>query len=216
MAIRAGIAAAAVSVRSGVRSTPLTSAYGVLLAGAAVLQYLNPELGARLIDYSSTNLDNLKDHPIRSLLASALFMDSHPAPGLMMGVLPMAWSERWIGSWRTGALFAAGHTGATLITAQTIKYGLSKGYYGAEVRSAQDIGVSYGSLTVRFALIGAAAPGKPRAGVAAGAIGWLLATSPWKAPKDFSGTGHLVAAAMGAAAALPIAHQNLRRVRPAG
>ncbi|MGV1037515.1 MAG: rhomboid-like protein [Candidatus Nanopelagicales bacterium] len=187
------------------RTHPVTFAYGTALAATATVAWISPATNDRLYDYFSTNLDNLDDHPLRALFGSGLLVDGQLLPNLMMALVPIALSERRIGSAATAGVFVAGHVGASLLTARTIANGLANGYYPISVRSDRDVGVSYGSLTIRFALIGEVRPGWPRALAAGSAAAWLAATQPWRLPRDFTSTGHVIAAGLGVAVAGVIA-----------
>lgn len=193
----------------------MTASYGAVLAATAAVAWISPETNDRLYSYFSTNLDNLDDHPGRALLGSGLLIDGPLVPNLLMALAPMALSEARIGSGATAGVFAAGHVVASLLTARTIRYGLARDYYPESVRSERDVGVSYGSLAIRFALIGELRPGWPRAVAAGSAAAWLLATQPWRLPRDFTSSGHVIAAGIGLAVAAVIAGRNRGAWSPA-
>lgn len=180
-----------------VRRYPVTCVYGTVVAATATVAWISPRTNERLYDYLSTNLDNLADHPLLALFGSGLLVDGQLLPNLVMALGPMALSEARIGSVATAGIFVAGHVGASLLTARTIRRGLAQEYYPSSVRSDRDVGVSYGSLTIRFALIGEVRPGWPRAVATGSAAAWLVATQPWRLPRDFTSTGHVIAAGLG-------------------
>lgn len=190
---------------------PVTTAYGGILIGTSLARRRWPEAMNRVVDDVSTNLENLDRHPIRALVGSAFFIDGSLPLHVPFGFVPLAISESRLGSKRTVAIFAVGHIGATLITAATIRRGIATGYYDPSVAESQDVGISYGGLTVRFAAIGAlnSATGIRVDIARAGAL--LAITQPWQLPRDFTATGHTVAAAIGAIIGVGIRRQNRRR-----
>jgi hypothetical protein len=193
------------SVRRLPREAPFSLSYAGIIIATSTVRALWPQHGRRATTDLSTNLSNLDHHPVRALFGSALVVDGSVLLNLAFGITPMVIAERRLGPTTTAAMFTIGHTGASLITAATIKRGIATGYYPPEVAKATDIGLSYGGLTVRFAAIGAL----PGAGaqlldvVRAGVL--LGMTLPWKMPRDFTSTGHVAASAIGAIGAVIIA-----------
>lgn len=194
------------------RHAPVTLVYATILCGTSAARALWPEPLERAVSYSSTNIENLHDHPVRSLVFSAFFVDGSVPVHIPFGFVPMAICERRLGSPLTVFAFSVGHVGATLLTAATIRRGLRTGYYPQEVRTAPDVGMSYGGLAVRFAAIGALPPTASRRVEALRAGTLLSLTQPWRMPRDFSATGHTIAAAIGAALGVGIALGRRRRV----
>ncbi|MEU6314009.1 rhomboid-like protein [Streptomyces sp. NPDC047014] len=222
---RGPLAAPRRAVRSYPRRAPLTLAYVcLLLAGHAWIVYgLSAEQAADVLGYVSTNLDNLQDHPLTSLLGSALFFDGTltdvASPDFIgtlitlgLGVCGfLAWAEyRW-GRVRAVAVFLGGHLAATLLTAAVIAVALRQGWYPDDVRQSLDFGISYGAQTV-LALGTLALPRWGRLPWAAFVLAWPLGGAEWQGPlPDFTTVGHLTAAVLGFAL---IAVPALRRPRP--
>ncbi|WP_181799004.1 rhomboid-like protein [Kitasatospora acidiphila] len=194
------------------RRAPLTFAYVcLLLATHAWVEYgMTAERSAELLRYFSTNLDNLRDHPVSALLGSALFFDGTLTDvtsvgfggtfiTLGLGVCGcLAWAERRWGGLRAAGTFLLGHIGATLLTAVVIVVALRHGWYPPSVRQADDYGISYGAQSV----MAAATIGLPRWS----RLPWVLFVlawplgggSDWPGPlPEFSTIGHLLAAALG-------------------
>ncbi|MFF4388734.1 rhomboid-like protein [Streptomyces sp. NPDC001552] len=199
------------AVRGYPRLAPLTLAYVcLLLVSHAWVGYgLSADRAATVLGYLSTNLDNLRDHPLPALLGSALFFDgtltdvtSTDFVGTLitlgLGVCCfLAWVEHRWGKARAAAVFLGGHVAATLLTAVVITVALRHGWYPTAVRQALDYGVSYGAQTV-LAIGTLALPRWGRLPWAAFVLAWPLGGAEWAGPlPDFTTIGHLVAAALG-------------------
>lgn len=61
--------------------------------------------------------------------------------------------ERWLGSARTAFAFAAGHVGATLLTAAGLWLALRYEVVGTYITHAIDVGASYGFFAVAAVLV---------------------------------------------------------------
>ncbi|WP_406087269.1 rhomboid-like protein [Streptomyces virginiae] len=199
------------AVRAYPRRAPLTLAYVCLLLVGHVWidQWLSVDRAADVLGHLSTNLDNLRDHPVSALLGSVLFFDgtltdvaSTDFVGtfitLGLGVCCfLAWVERRWGKRRAIAVFLGGHVAATLLTAVVIIVALRQGWYPTEVRQSLDYGVSYGAQTV-LALGTLALPRRGRLPWAVFVLAWPLGGADWSAPlPDFTTIGHVVAAVLG-------------------
>jgi hypothetical protein len=193
------------------RRSPVTTAFVVLLFAAHfwVDRLLPRDTAAWLLLAVSTNLDNLRHDPIGSLLGSALFFDgtltnfwSLDFAGTLItlgaGVIVcLAWLERRYGPLRAFGIFAAGHIGATLLTAPFILLAISHGWYPESIRHTYDFGISYGAQAVLAASSLLLRPIlRPFAIV--GVLAWPLGGADWlNGVPDFSTVGHLLAAAIG-------------------
>ena len=184
-------------VVSAIAAAPVTTSYALVLCGTRAVEHARPEESGQLLDHVSSNVDNLRTHPALALVGSAMFVDGPLVPNLVAGCVPMGIAEARLGSRNAAAVFVAGHVGATLINAAIIKRGVRIGYYDDAITGSRDVGLSYGALAVRFAAIGTFTD--PRAvavdAIKAGAI--LALTQPWRMPRDFVATGHVIAAAIG-------------------
>ncbi|MGW7381127.1 rhomboid-like protein [Streptomyces sp. NPDC054794] len=199
------------TARAYPRRAPLTLVYVcLLLVSHAWVSYgLSAERAATLLNYVSTDLDNLHDHPVASLLGSVLFFDGTLTDvasiefvgtfiTLGLGVCCfLAWVESRWGKPRAVAVFLGGHVAATLLTSVVVTVALQHGWYPAAVRQASDYGISYGAQAV-MAVGTLALPRWARLPWAAFALAWPLGGTEWPGPlPDFTTIGHLIAALLG-------------------
>jgi hypothetical protein len=180
-----------------IRSAPLTYIYlFVLLITTWALRTASASVGKRLLLEQSTNLHHLGRDPVRVLVASAFWLPSSEQLllWLLLFTLIMAPVERWIGSARTGLVFALGHVGATLITAAGLWLAVDFELVARQVSHAVDVGVSYGFFAVA-ALLVFRFSGKQRVLYTALLVGFLaiaVAVGP-----NFTDFGHIAALALG-------------------
>ncbi|MFC5138560.1 rhomboid-like protein [Actinomycetospora rhizophila] len=191
------------ALRTWVRAGPVTAAYlGALVATHVVLAATGTGPAARA--WSSTNVDNLRDHPLGALATSPFHLGNSgeitPGTVAIVGVGiggAMWWLEARRGVATAAAAFAGGHVGATVLTVPLILAAVDGGVYPASVLSAVDVGVSYGAQ----AAAAAATTLLPRWAGVAGALvvaGWPLLDAEWsRGWPDFTSVGHLVAAGIG-------------------
>ncbi|WP_405791886.1 hypothetical protein OG753_37230 [Streptomyces sp. NBC_00029] len=217
------------AVRGYPRRAPLTLAYVCLLliSHAWVGYGLSDERAAAVLGHVSTNLDNLRDHPVSALLGSVMFFDgtltdvtSTEFVGtfitLGLGVCCcLAWAEHRWGKLRAVAVFLGGHVAATLLTAVVIAVALRHGWYPTAVRQSLDYGVSYGAQTV-LAIGTLALPRWGRLPWAVFVLAWPLGGAEWTTGPlpDFTTIGHLMAAVLGFGL-LGVPALRRQRLRPA-
>src|SRR5579884_883382 len=169
----------------------------VMTAATAALAELPARERASLVLSSSTNLDELSRAPLRVLAASILWVS--PTDYVMLvvpTVLLLVAIELRAGSRSALLVLAAGHVGATLLTAAGIATGIHAGTVSPEVANAVDVGVSYAT----FALVGygaTLADASWRPWLLAAALGMLAAALALDA--DFTSFGHLFSLALGVA-----------------
>lgn len=168
-----------------------------------------------LIATASTNLHNMRSHPLDVLVVSAFWLSSTWLfwPMVLLVLVVMAPLERRMGTGRTVAVFAAGHVGATLLTVSGIALGVGHGWLPTRVAYAVDVGPSYGlaALASRFILV-LCRPGVrgPLLALLAGSLVGLV----WAVP-GFTSVGHLVAAGLGAGIAAGVHRYAAARPVPA-
>lgn len=166
-----------------------------LVISATVMLRLDPDAQDRLMCRASTNLHNLGNGHVGTLLGSAFILEPGPiyvwAPGLLC---LLALAELM---WRSGRLmvgFAVGHIGATLLVAVGLTAAVQLGWLPEAVDRATDVGMSCGAAAVLGTLT-AAIPGDWQKTW----IGWWLsvAVAAVYLGQDFTNVGHAVALLLG-------------------
>ena len=190
-------ASSAVLARLGrVRVTLL---YAAALAAVAVgLAHLRPSVQASVMRHVSTNLHNLGEGRIGTLISSAFVNEAGPVylwlPGLvaLLALGELLWESR-----RLVVAFVVGHVGATLLVAAGITAALTAGWVSSAIVDATDVGMSYGAVAVMGSFT-AAIPRRWRAGWAGG---WLAVAfgSVVLSGGEFTNVGHAVALVIGMA-----------------
>lgn len=183
---------------AGLRSIQLTLACVLTLLATTVIQRLVGAVSAaRLLAASSTDVAHLAHHPVRVLVASALWL---PGRGwvepLLLLALVLALLERRAGTRLAAAVFAAGHVVATLATELGVAVLVSAGALPRHGLHRVDVGVSYGF----YACVGAMAGLLPvwlRWVALPAAAAWL--TAGLLRHLDLTSTGHLLSLAVGVA-----------------
>ena len=175
----------------------VTLLYAVALAMVAeVLLLLGPRTQTEVIRQVSTNLHNLGEGRIGTLIGSAFVNDAGPIyfwlPGFvaMLALGELLWQSR-----RMVVAFAVGHLGATLIVAAGLAAALGAGLLSNSVAESTDVGMSYGAVAV-LGTFTAAIPVRWRAPW----IGWWLAVAAGStvlSGGDFTNTGHAIALILG-------------------
>jgi hypothetical protein len=211
------------SARDLPRRSPVTCGYLALLALTDVLVHhlLPPATRARLLLDISTNLDNLGRHPVRSLVASMLVIDTRAAfldDVLIVGLgiaACLGWLERRAGSLRAAGVFVFGHVTATLVAAVVLLAAIHGGSYPRSVEHSLDYGVSYGSITAVTAITWYL-PRRTRAFWAALCVLYPLTDTTWYGwVPDFTTVGHMAGALCGLAAGLAV-RRRTSRTEPRG
>jgi Rhomboid-like protein len=203
------------ALRDGVRTAPLTAAYLlVLVVTTWVLQTSSQRIANRLLLEQSTNLHHLARDPVRVLVGSAFWLSAGWqllawAPLFAVVLAPV---ERRLGSGRTTLVFAAGHIGATLLTAAGLWIALRVDIVEKSVVNARDVGPSYGFLAVA-ALMTAFVDPRLRKPYAAGLV--AVVVSLVAVSHSFTDVGHLLATAIGFAC-LPVARRARADLPPVG
>jgi rhomboid family protein len=134
-----------------VHANPATFVYlFTLLVTTVVIGAAGHRLSGALLRTQSTNLANLRHHPIQVLFTSAFWLDAGVGPALL--VVPfavvLAPAERWLGTRRWLTVFALGHVGASMLTAGVIQFQLDHGWASKALVRTIDVGFSYGFAAV--------------------------------------------------------------------
>ena len=135
------------AVREWVRRSPGTHLWLLALGvTSTVMSVVSPGTRSFILHLNSTNLVQLREHPLRALTVSALWLES---PAALLVFVPLfelvhAPAERWLGTWRWLAAAAAAHVGATLVSQQAVLLGIRYEWLPESLTDTVDIGVSYG------------------------------------------------------------------------
>ncbi len=174
----------------------VTATYAAMLtAVTTALVALGPQVHDQVVHRVSTNLHNLGEGRIGTLLGSAFVADAGPIyvwlPGL---VCVLALGELLWRSWRMLLAFTVGHVGATLLVALGLSVALRAGWVPVSITHVADVGMSYGTTAVLGALT-AAIPRRWRPLW----IGWWLAVAVGvlAVARGFTDAGHVVALLLG-------------------
>ncbi|MBY8886716.1 hypothetical protein K7472_17850 [Streptomyces sp. PTM05] len=168
----------------------------VLAVTSGVIAVVSPGVRAFLLHHNSTNLVQLREHPLRVLVVSALWIET-PSGFLVYFVffeLVHATAERWLGTWRWLTVVAVAHVGATLVSQQAVRLGIRYERLPRSMAHTVDIGVSYGLAGVAGVLT-YLVPRPWRWGYAAGVLaffGWSVVTG-----RTFTDLGHFTALLLG-------------------
>jgi len=204
------------------RRVPFTASYAALLVLAAlVVRLLDHDLRSEVVRAASTNLDNLGNGHVETLLASAVVQAEPALPRLLLVIAALAAAELVLGWRRTLVVFVVGHLGATLAVAVALAVGALPGVVAAKVRDAVDTGPSYGTAAVIGAgLLVATVRALRRRGLGRATVtglallGVVLVTVGTLAARPtFTAWGHLISLLVGAVAgALLLRHDPTARV----
>ncbi|MFE1320523.1 rhomboid-like protein [Kitasatospora phosalacinea] len=182
-------------------TVPVVFALLSATASALVVSLPDEQTRTQWEAWASTDLDNLADHPLGALLASAFV--GGPSPWWNLALVSLGLfllADRVGGAVAAGAL-VGGHVSGTLVSQGLAAVLISVGWAPEQLRTEPDVGSSYLLVAVLAAL--AASPSAGRVRVAA--IGALVVRGPglFVNLHGFSVpvTGHLVALAVGAAVA---------------
>jgi len=177
----------------------VTLAFAAALAGVAfALIYFGPRVQSHVIRNASTNLHNLGEGRIGTLISSAFVNPVDSIQIWLPGVVAvLALGELLWHSRRVLVAFAVGHIGATLLVAAGLAAAVSVGLQSRSIADVADVGMSYGSVGV-LGTFTAAIPRRWRPAW----IGWWLAVACGSAVLsgwDFTSIGHAVALILGMA-----------------
>jgi hypothetical protein len=95
------------------------------------------------LEWTSTNLGNLRDHPLPALVLSGLFTEGSLTTWLLTALIGLGVTNRALGNWRTAALLVSAHVGGTLISQGILAYRIVAGQVPAGDRYMIDVGPSY-------------------------------------------------------------------------
>jgi hypothetical protein len=192
------------------RMTPIYAALVVIVW--AVVLAVSPQMRAEIVHANSTNVANLLDGRVYTLLSSALVLGDQPdvlgvlAMVVVLGIGELAWG--WL---RVAGVFLFGHIVATVAVFAGLATGIALKQLGADLETASDVGISYGTVAVLGALL-VYLPLRRRllwqiVAAAAGVAGVVLM-------RDFTAAGHLTSLLLGFGAGYALRRQLVRRLGP--
>ncbi len=128
-----------------VARSDLAIGYTAIVVVLAVVLALGPQhFHDAVVQQCSTNLDNLRLHPVWVLGASLFVVTSVPGLWQILIILGVyAAAQRWVGRSATVFVALVGHVGATLLVAVMLASGIARGRVSDDVRHATDVGYSY-------------------------------------------------------------------------
>ncbi|MDN5762411.1 MAG: hypothetical protein L0H41_08865 [Microlunatus sp.] len=191
--------------------------YGAIVVVASL--WINLQSGPtarRIVENVSTNLENMRSHPIEVLVASAFVV----SPLLQLLLVPVViWVfgmvQRWLGRTALIAVWVFGHVGATLFVMAMEITALYRHIARFSIVSKPDVGVSYG-MAAAIGLLSARVPRRWRLPYGLGCLvvtGGMFIIWP-----TFTGLGHLTAViiGLGMAAAVRGGERAVARTRSGG
>jgi len=118
----------------------------ILLATTLLLSGANSRLDNAVLRSASTNLLQLRHHPLLVLVSSAFWTETGGMWGFaLIALIVFAPLEAWAGWWRWLVVFVAGHIGATLVVAAGLAIAIHINLIGTSVSRSIDVGYSYGA-----------------------------------------------------------------------
>ncbi|MFI0775106.1 rhomboid-like protein [Streptomyces sp. NPDC021212] len=179
--------------------TPFALCYSLILLGTGLYAHLgDPHTVHALLTGSSTDVSNLSQRPLLTLLASGLWVvGGITSPYLVVFLLVLGALERRVGGLRTAGVFLLGHVLATLLTEIPVAASVAVGNLPNSSLRRLDYGVSYGLLACAGALAGLLPP-RPRWALTGG-IGAALVAGSLVHFDPLTDWGHALALLIGVA-----------------
>lgn len=173
-------------------------AYPVALAAASLAVRARPpaERDAALLR-ASTNLDNLHDHPVRALIASAFLTEGDLVAWVLLAALGLAGVVAAAGPWWAVGVAAGAHLVGTAVSEGTLAARVAQGLEPASRRSILDVGPSFVVVGVLVATVACGISWWWRGAALAGFV--LLAPSLFDGllQADVAALGHVTAIVVG-------------------
>ncbi|WP_407287234.1 rhomboid-like protein [Streptomyces sp. BP-8] len=134
-------------VRDWVRTSPGTHIWLLIIGVTSlVIASASEGLGQFLVHRTSSNIHELNEHPLPSLLISGFWIE-RPESFLLYAVmfeLLHANVERWVGTWRWLLIVGGAHVAATLASQELVLLAIEGHQLPRSMTHVVDIGVSYG------------------------------------------------------------------------
>ncbi|BDM73384.1 hypothetical protein HEK616_68710 [Streptomyces nigrescens] len=187
-------------VKNWVRSSPGTHIWLLIIGVTSlVIASASEGLGQFLIHRTSSNIHELNEHPLPSLLISGFWIEN---PGsfllyVVMFELVHANVERWTGSWRWLLIVGGAHVAATLASQELVLLAIEGHQLPRSMTHVVDIGVSYG-LAAAAGVLTYRLRSPWRYGYLVGVLAFFAI--PLTTGATFTDFGHAIALTMGFAA----------------
>ncbi|KNB49055.1 rhomboid-like protein [Streptomyces caatingaensis] len=194
-----GIVLVRARIRAWVRTSPGTHIWLLVIGVTSmVIAAASEGLETFLLHRTSSNIHELAEHPLQSLLISGFWIES-PSSFLLYAVLfelVHANVERWAGTPRWLFTVGVAHIAATLISQEVLLLAIEHHTAPRAMRHVVDIGVSYG-LAAAAGLLTYRVPRPWRWGWLAGLAAFFA--TPLLTGATFTDVGHAVAVLVGLA-----------------
>lgn len=179
-------------------SAPLTFAWAAVLLVTTLAQHAMSEGQlAEVLVQRSTNVINLVQHPLQSLVVSLFWIDgTFWFPYLVSYALFHAQVERWLGWWRWLVIGLSGHVVATLVSQGVLLVAVQRGIAPPIMLGVRDVGVSYFQAAMIGVLAHHFVPRWRRAYAGVALVAYVL---PLVVQPGMTTLGHLVALLVGVA-----------------
>ncbi|MFI7504239.1 rhomboid-like protein [Streptomyces sp. NPDC049687] len=191
-----GVSGVRRAVWAYVRGAPGTYVWlGILFVTTVALRHMSPEFEQEFLRQRSTNLHELSRHPVRALIASAMWIDGGSwVPYAVLYSVFHAQVERWLGTVRWLVVCVAAHVLATLISEGALLKAIRDGIAPESYVNTLDVGVSY-ALAGVVAVLAYRVPVPWRYGYVAVVLGVFVV--PLTAGPTFTDFGHFAAVLIG-------------------
>jgi hypothetical protein len=189
--------------RWGSRLGAVIAYSGALTVAGLALRARPPADQHAWLAWASTNLANLHEHPIGSLVASAFLTEDFPTGWIMLAAVGLGATGWVLGSWRTALLGLAAHVVGTLVSEGILAHRISTGAAPAADRQILDVGASYVVVSALAAGIAYSRwPGRLlcAVGLAAAAPSLFGGLTSW----EVSSIGHVCSILVGLALGWPL------------
>ena len=182
------------------------------VASEVIYAALSPHDQAAVIGWASTNVHNLRHHPVGSLVASAFVTQSFATAWPALIALAMFGANRVLGNWRTALVCAAGHVAGTLVSEGIAGYRISRGLLPASSRYIIDVGPSYVVVSaIVVALLYGSWPARAAAALDLALLVFVGNIFGGLSQLDVAAVGHLTAMTVAAAGGSLLLWQLRRR-----
>ncbi len=131
--------------RRSVAQTSITAVtyLGVFALTNLVVRTRTPSTQQAFLNWASTDLVNLRNHPVGAMVASAFVDDSNILDWIVLGLVGLVCAGHAIGNLRCAAMVTVAHVVGTLASEGLLALRIAHGVVPATERTILDIGPSY-------------------------------------------------------------------------